>query len=123
MTWCAPLHYLGTWFLTLWTSRVFRHDARTAVIRGFRVEELRALLRAGGLDDYELEQHFLYRFLLDKETAGNAGGGGGREIWGCPLAAASGKRPHNSTYGEIDKREGPHGKPHHAFIIHHRWVM
>jgi SAM-dependent methyltransferase len=60
----APLHYLGTWFLTLWTSAVFRHDARMSVSRGFRVEEIRALLRDGGLDDYRLERHFLYRFLL-----------------------------------------------------------
>lgn len=60
----APLHYLGTWFLTLWTSPVSRHDARMSVRRGFRVEELRGLLRAGGLDAYEVERHFLYRFLL-----------------------------------------------------------
>ena len=65
----APLHYLGTWFLTLWTSPVSRHDARMSVSRGFRVEELRALLRAGGLDDYALEQHFLYRFLLILDKA------------------------------------------------------
>jgi hypothetical protein len=60
----APPHYMGTWFLTLWTSDVSRYDARMSIRRGFRVDELRALLRAGGLDDYELERHFLYRFLL-----------------------------------------------------------
>ena len=60
----APLHYLATWFLTLWTSPVFRHDARMSVSRGFRIEEVRGLLRDSGLDNYELERHFLYRFLL-----------------------------------------------------------
>jgi SAM-dependent methyltransferase len=60
----APLHYFGTWFLTLWTSPVSRHDARMSIRRGFRVEELRGLLRAGGIDAYEVERHFLYRFLL-----------------------------------------------------------
>ena len=65
----APLHYLGTWFLTLWTSAVFRHDARMSVSRGFRVEELQGLLRDGGLNDYRLERYFLYRFLLILDKA------------------------------------------------------
>jgi hypothetical protein len=60
----APLAYASTWFLTLWTSAVFRHDARMSVRRGFRVSELDGLLRYGGLCDFILEEHFFYRFLL-----------------------------------------------------------
>jgi 2-polyprenyl-3-methyl-5-hydroxy-6-metoxy-1,4-benzoquinol methylase len=60
----VPLHYLGTWFLTLFTSSVFRHDARLSVLRGFKVEELQVLLREGGLSSFELERHFFYRVLL-----------------------------------------------------------
>jgi 2-polyprenyl-3-methyl-5-hydroxy-6-metoxy-1,4-benzoquinol methylase len=60
----APLAYLGTWFLTLWTSPVFRHDARMSVRRGFRVRELEGLLKDGGLFDFSLEEHFFYRVLL-----------------------------------------------------------
>jgi 2-polyprenyl-3-methyl-5-hydroxy-6-metoxy-1,4-benzoquinol methylase len=60
----APLHYLGTWLLTLFTTSVFRHDARMSVRRGFKVEELQALLRGGGLSSFELERHFFYRVLL-----------------------------------------------------------
>ena len=68
----APLAYLGTWFLTLGTSPVFRHDARMSVRRGFRVSELEGLLRDGGLGDLILEKHFFYRFLLivSQGTAG-----------------------------------------------------
>jgi 2-polyprenyl-3-methyl-5-hydroxy-6-metoxy-1,4-benzoquinol methylase len=60
----APLAYLSTWLFTLGTTRVFRHDARLSVRRGFRVSELAALLHRGGLDDFQLEKHFFYRFLL-----------------------------------------------------------
>jgi 2-polyprenyl-3-methyl-5-hydroxy-6-metoxy-1,4-benzoquinol methylase len=60
----APLHYLGTWLLTLFTTRVFRHDARLSVKRGFKLKELRALLREGGLRGFVLERHFFYRVLL-----------------------------------------------------------
>lgn len=60
----APLAYLSTWVFTLWTTHVFRHDARLSVRRGFKVRELAALLRRGGLDDFRLEKHFFYRFLL-----------------------------------------------------------
>jgi 2-polyprenyl-3-methyl-5-hydroxy-6-metoxy-1,4-benzoquinol methylase len=60
----APLAYLATWLFTLWTPAVFRHDARMSVRRGFRVEELRALLENGGLSDFYLERHFFYRVLL-----------------------------------------------------------
>ncbi len=60
----APLAYLSTWLFTLWTSHVFRHDARLSVRRGFKVGELDQLLRQGGLDNYTLEKHFFYRFLL-----------------------------------------------------------
>ncbi len=65
----APLHYLGTWLLTLWTTPVFRHDARLSVRRGFKVEELRHLLREGGLHGFELEWHFFYRVLLILDKA------------------------------------------------------
>lgn len=60
----APLAYLSTWLFTLWTSHVFRHDARLSVRRGFKVDELGRLLRQGGLDSFTLEKHFFYRFLL-----------------------------------------------------------
>jgi hypothetical protein len=60
----APLAYVSTWFFTLWTSPVFRHDARMSVRRGFRLGELDRLLRYGGLYDFSLEKHFFYRFLL-----------------------------------------------------------
>jgi SAM-dependent methyltransferase len=60
----APLHYLGTWLLTFFGPAVFRHDARISVRRGFKMDELAALLRAGGVRDYQLERHFFYRFLL-----------------------------------------------------------
>jgi 2-polyprenyl-3-methyl-5-hydroxy-6-metoxy-1,4-benzoquinol methylase len=60
----APLAYLATWLFTLGTSPVFRHDARLSVRRGFQVDALEALLRAGGLDNYTVKRHFFYRFLL-----------------------------------------------------------
>jgi 2-polyprenyl-3-methyl-5-hydroxy-6-metoxy-1,4-benzoquinol methylase len=60
----SPLHYLATWMLTLFTSGVFRHDARISVRRGFRVDELQALLRRHGFDQFRIERHFLYRFVL-----------------------------------------------------------
>jgi 2-polyprenyl-3-methyl-5-hydroxy-6-metoxy-1,4-benzoquinol methylase len=60
----APLAYLSTWLFTLATSHVFRHDARLSVRRGFKVQELASLLRRSGLDDFEIEKHFFYRFLL-----------------------------------------------------------
>jgi 2-polyprenyl-3-methyl-5-hydroxy-6-metoxy-1,4-benzoquinol methylase len=60
----AQLAYAGTWFITLFTSPVFRHDARMSVRRGFRVDELEGLLRDGGLCDFTLEKHFFYRVLL-----------------------------------------------------------
>jgi 2-polyprenyl-3-methyl-5-hydroxy-6-metoxy-1,4-benzoquinol methylase len=60
----APLAYLATWVFTLGTAPVFRHDARLSVRRGFRLEELRGLLAAGGLHDFRLTGHFFYRFLL-----------------------------------------------------------
>jgi 2-polyprenyl-3-methyl-5-hydroxy-6-metoxy-1,4-benzoquinol methylase len=60
----APLAYLATWLFTLGTSPVFRHDARLSVRRGFQVSALEALLREGGLDNYTVERHFFYRFLL-----------------------------------------------------------
>ena len=65
----APLHYLGTWLLTLFATPVFRHDARLSVRRGFKVEELRALLRDGGLHSFELERHFFHRILLILDKA------------------------------------------------------
>ena len=60
----APLAYLATWLFTLVTSPVFRHDARLSVKRGFRLEELRKLLKEGGVHDFRLERRFFYRFLL-----------------------------------------------------------
>ena len=60
----APLAYAATWVFTLTTSPVFRHDARISVKRGFRLHELARLLRAGGLQNFALETHFFYRFLL-----------------------------------------------------------
>ena len=60
----APLAYLSTWLFTLWTSQVFRHDARLSVRRGFKVDELSELLRQGGLHSFRLERHFFYKFLL-----------------------------------------------------------
>jgi hypothetical protein len=43
---------------------VFRHDARLSVRRGFRVGELRSLLREGGLSDFSIKRRFFYRILL-----------------------------------------------------------
>jgi len=60
----APLHYLATWALTLFTSSVFRHDARLSVRRGFQIDSLEQLLRRHDLNDYRIEKHFLYRVLL-----------------------------------------------------------
>jgi 2-polyprenyl-3-methyl-5-hydroxy-6-metoxy-1,4-benzoquinol methylase len=65
----APLHYLGTWSLTLFTPAVFRHDARLSVRRGFRVNELRALLIQGGMSGFYLKRYFFYRLLLVLERA------------------------------------------------------
>jgi len=70
----APLAYLSTWLFTLWTSHVFRHDARLSVRRGFKVGELAALLRRGGLDNFTLEKHFFYRFLLIIRISKSRGG-------------------------------------------------
>ncbi len=60
----TPIAYLSTWLFTLWTTPVFRHDARLSVRRGFKMDQLEALLKTGGLDHYTLERHFFYRFLL-----------------------------------------------------------
>jgi SAM-dependent methyltransferase len=67
----APLAYLGAWLFTLWTPAVFRHDARVSVRRGFKMDEVKDLLRAGGIDDFCLNWHFFYRFLLivDRESS------------------------------------------------------
>jgi len=60
----SPLHYAAGWALSLFTSPVFRHDARLSIRRGFRPEDLESLLREQGFTDYRLEKHFLYRFML-----------------------------------------------------------
>ena len=60
----APLHYMATWMLTLFTSSVFRHDARISVRRGFQIDDLQELMRRHGFDHFHIEKHFLYRFLL-----------------------------------------------------------
>ena len=66
-----PLAYIATWFFSLPASRVCRHDARLSVRRGFTIDDLRRVLLAGALQQYELETHFFYRFLLilSKEAA------------------------------------------------------
>jgi len=60
----APVAYLSTWLFTLVTSRVFRHDARLSVRRGFTIDELTKLLRDGGFHGFYLKRRFFYRFLL-----------------------------------------------------------
>lgn len=60
----SPLAYLATWLFSLPASRVFRHDARLSVRRGFSIEELHRLLLASAQTQYLLETHFFYRFLL-----------------------------------------------------------
>jgi SAM-dependent methyltransferase len=60
----APLAYAATWLVTLFAPAVSRHDARVSVKRGFTMSELEKLLREGGFQDYSLERHFFYRFLL-----------------------------------------------------------
>ncbi len=55
--------YAATWLYTLFTSPVFRHDARLSVRKGFDLMELARLLREGGFR-FRLERHFFYRFLL-----------------------------------------------------------
>lgn len=64
----APLAYFSTWVFTLFSTPVFRHDARISVRRGFKLDELDGLLREAGFSDYRLEKHFFYRFLLIMET-------------------------------------------------------
>jgi hypothetical protein len=64
----APLAYFSTWVFTLFSTPVFRHDARISVRRGFKLDELDRLLRDAGLSDYRLERHFFYRLLLIMET-------------------------------------------------------
>jgi 2-polyprenyl-3-methyl-5-hydroxy-6-metoxy-1,4-benzoquinol methylase len=65
----APLAYLATYLFTLWSSPVFRHDARISVKRGFKIGELERLLKDDGFRAFRLEKHFFFRFLLivDKE--------------------------------------------------------
>lgn len=60
----TPLFYLATWFFTLLTSAVFRHDARLSVKKGFKLDELERILRDNAFHHFRLEKHFLYRFLL-----------------------------------------------------------
>jgi SAM-dependent methyltransferase len=60
----APLFYLATWLATLLASPTSRHDARLSVRKGFRMSELKKLLRANGFHDFEMNWHFFYRFLL-----------------------------------------------------------
>jgi 2-polyprenyl-3-methyl-5-hydroxy-6-metoxy-1,4-benzoquinol methylase len=59
-----PLHYAAAWLFSLPASQVFRHDARLSVRKGFRAHELRSLLEEHGFAGFQLEEHFLYRFLL-----------------------------------------------------------
>jgi len=60
----SPLNYAAACALSLFTSSVFRHDARLSIRRGFRLKELDALLREQALPYHRLEKHFFYRFLL-----------------------------------------------------------
>jgi SAM-dependent methyltransferase len=60
----APLHYLSAWAFTLLAAPVSRHDARLSIRKGFRIDELEELLASGGRDDFYLEKHFFFRFLL-----------------------------------------------------------
>jgi 2-polyprenyl-3-methyl-5-hydroxy-6-metoxy-1,4-benzoquinol methylase len=60
----TTLAYLATWLFTLFSTPVFRHDARLSVRRGFRVGELRSLLREGSLRDFSIKRRFFYRVLL-----------------------------------------------------------
>jgi 2-polyprenyl-3-methyl-5-hydroxy-6-metoxy-1,4-benzoquinol methylase len=64
----TPLAYFSTWVFTLFSSPVFRHDARISVKRGFKLDELDRLLQEAGFCGYRLEGHFFYRFLLVMET-------------------------------------------------------
>jgi 2-polyprenyl-3-methyl-5-hydroxy-6-metoxy-1,4-benzoquinol methylase len=60
----TTLAYLATWLFTLFSTPVFRHDARLSVRRGFRVNELRLLLQDGGLSDFAIKRRFFYRIVL-----------------------------------------------------------
>jgi SAM-dependent methyltransferase len=60
----ARLHYAATSVLGVFATPTFRHDSRISVRRGFTLQELRKLLEVGGYDEYGLEKHFFYRFLL-----------------------------------------------------------
>jgi SAM-dependent methyltransferase len=64
----APLAYASTWLFTVFSTHVFRNDARISVKRGFKLEELERLLARAGLRNYRLEKHFWYRFLLVVEA-------------------------------------------------------
>lgn len=59
-----PVAYAATWIFGLFGPPVFRHDSRLSVRRGFRLDELRRLLLAGGLRWFAVEKHFFYRFVL-----------------------------------------------------------
>jgi SAM-dependent methyltransferase len=67
----SPLHYGAAWVLSLFTSSVFRHDARLSIRKGFRIDELRLLLSEHGFTNYRLESYFLYRFLLIMDREGD----------------------------------------------------
>lgn len=59
-----PAAYISTWLFTLFSTPVFRHDARLSVRRGFKMKELAVLLRSGGIRSFSLDWHFWYRCLL-----------------------------------------------------------
>lgn len=71
----SPIAYAGTWLFTLFTSAVFRHDARLSVRKGFRPTELAALLKQNGLSDFRLQSRFFYRVLLTIDKPSPRGGG------------------------------------------------
>jgi SAM-dependent methyltransferase len=72
----APFHYALAWVFSLFASPVFRHDSRISVKRGFRISELKRLMAEGGFATYEIEIHWLYRFLLILEVYTSSGSEG-----------------------------------------------
>lgn len=60
----ARTAYWGTWLFTLIGSAVVRHDARLSVRKGFTLIELERLLKHHAFQNFRLERHFFYRFLL-----------------------------------------------------------
>lgn len=45
-------------------SPMFRHDGPVSVLRGFKKEELHAIAHEAGLEDYEIQWHWAFRWTL-----------------------------------------------------------